>query len=125
MKECDRTIVGADRVTPFGLVNKIGTYGLAVTSKELKIPFYCVTERTKFIPQNEDSTLDQPEHPDAQLFCLGNGETRAEKMVVKNIYFDFTPMGFVTKFLTEEGFMSTEDVVSYIKSVKMLPEFSR
>ena len=46
-------------------------------------------------------------------------------MVVKNIYFDFTPIEFVTKILTEEGLISTEDVVNYIKTVKIYPEFSQ
>jgi translation initiation factor eIF-2B subunit delta len=122
LKECSSIIVGADRVMPNGIMNKIGTYGLAIAAKDLKIPFYCICQRMKFIPSispQEDLIIDQPE---AQLYSISRDEKKPEELNVKNIYFDFTPIKYVTRFLTEEGLVTTKQVKDYIKTLKVMPE---
>ena len=50
MGECDVVIVGADAITPDGVVNKIGTYGLALAARERKVPFYVLAGTEKLLP---------------------------------------------------------------------------
>jgi len=122
LSECSIILIGADQVTPEGVMNKIGTYGLAITAKELKIPLYCICERMKFI-QNvspiENLISDQPE---AQLYPMGQVKNKPDKLIIKNIYFDFTPMSYISKFLTEDGLTTSEQVIDYIKTKKLMPE---
>ena len=74
-------IVGADRITANGdVINKIGTYGLAVLAKEHGIPFYCAAPVSTFDltlktgdevvieerdPREVTHILDQPSRPKA------------------------------------------------------------
>ena len=105
-------------------MNKIGTYGLAIAAKELKIPFYCVCERTKFIPDILSIDKLIVGHPEDQIFAPGYEQKKPEKLSVKNIYFDFTPIEYVTKFLTEDGMMTNEQVIKYIKNLEILSELA-
>ena len=61
-------------------------------------------------------------HSSEQLLKTGNGQKKSDNLTVKNIYFDFTPMEHITKFLTEDGPMTTDQVKKYINSVEILPE---
>jgi len=124
LNECSKIIVGADCVTTKGIMNKIGTYGLAIAAKELKIPFYCVCERTKFIPDILSIDKLIVGHPEDQIFAPGYEQKKPEKLSVKNIYFDFTPIEYVTKFLTEDGMMTNEQVIKYIKNLEILSELA-
>lgn len=122
LSECSSILIGADRVTPEGVINKIGTYGLAIAAKELKIPLYCISERMKFI-QNvspiENLIVYQPEE---QIYPIDQAKNKPDKLNVKNIYFDFTPMSYISKFLTEDGLMTPKRVIDHIKTQKLMPE---
>jgi methylthioribose-1-phosphate isomerase len=120
--KCDKIIVGSDRVHPGGIYNKIGTYGLAMVSEELNIPFYCVCELVKFVPDIMPFDALVKSHPEGELLTLEKDQTKPESLSVKNIYFDFTPMKFLTGFLTENGLLTTEQAIEYIKTVELLPE---
>jgi translation initiation factor 2B subunit (eIF-2B alpha/beta/delta family) len=107
-------------VTPKGVVNKIGTYGLAIAAKELSLPFYCVCESTKFVPDLLPlDKLNKPQ-PESQLFNTDYKGDRPNNLKVENIYFDFTPMKYVTGFLTDKGRMSKNQVRKYIKEINLL-----
>jgi len=122
LSDCSNILIGADRVTPEGVMNKIGTYGLAIAAKEFKIPLYCICERMKFI-QNvtpiENLISDQPAE---QLYPMDHVKDKPDKLIIKNIYFDFTPMSYISKFLTEDGLITSEQVIDYIKTKKLMPE---
>ena len=122
LKNCDSVIVGSDRVVPSGMINKIGTYGLAIAAKELKIPFYCVCELSKFINDSAKTTLEQPSQPENQLYSPNQDEKKPAHLTIKNIYFDFTPMEYITGFLTEDGLLTADQVREHINNVIILLE---
>ncbi|OUN01469.1 MAG: S-methyl-5-thioribose-1-phosphate isomerase [Firmicutes bacterium ZCTH02-B6] len=98
-------IVGADRITANGdVVNKIGTYGLAVLAKEHGIPFYVAAPV---------STLDgslrhgwqvpiEERNPQEVTHVLGQ-RIAPEGVSVINPAFDVTPNRYVTAIITEYG----------------------
>ncbi len=49
MKDVDLVILGSDWVTESDFTNKIGTYSLALTARELGKPVYVAADRTKFV----------------------------------------------------------------------------
>lgn len=122
LKECTVVIVGADRVSPAGVVNKIGTYGLAIAANELKIPVYCVCERTKFLPDILPFDKTIVDHPEDQIYEPKEGKKKPDKLSIENIYFDLTSMEYITQFMTEDGMMTNSEVKNYMNNIEILPE---
>jgi translation initiation factor 2B subunit (eIF-2B alpha/beta/delta family) len=127
LEDCNSILVGADKVTVDGLVNKIGTSGLAIAANELKIPFYVATELNKLLsigssPQQTRFKLDQQQQPEEELYRTTKGEPKPDKFSIKNIYFDLTPLDYITGFLTEDGLLNSKQVLELITKIEILPE---
>ena len=118
--ECSAILIGADRITPTGVMNKIGSFGLALAAKELGLPFYCISEKTKFIPDFMGVHELLVQHPTEELYPANEQNKSSEKLVVKNIYFDFTPIKYVTNFLTEDGLMTADQVRKHIETMELV-----
>ncbi|MFO7642418.1 MAG: translation initiation factor eIF-2B [Candidatus Competibacteraceae bacterium] len=94
--EADAVLVGADSVLADGaLVNKAGTYLLALAARDQGIPFYVCCESFKWCsagqppPELEEmapAELDAPDWPG---------------VTVRNIYFDRTPARLVSAWIDE------------------------
>jgi len=114
-------IVGADRIAANGdVVNKIGTYTLAVLASVHEIPFYVAAPTTTIdlscatgldIPLEERDgsevlsvTGQHPKHGQVTLQTAPKGSTAF------NPAFDVTPAGFVTGFITETGILSADEI---------------
>ncbi len=96
-----------------GVVNVIGTYQLALACAKADIPLYMLCEMLKFDPRINSSEVDLEEKEPAEVVeptKLPSGVT------IKNPYFDITPLELVTTVVTEEGILSGEEVISYMKS---------
>lgn len=63
MEQVDMVMVGAEGVAESGgVINKVGTYTLAMCAKEIKKPFYVLTESFKFLriyPLNQIDLSDE------------------------------------------------------------------
>ena len=98
-------IVGADRIGRDGhVINKIGTYVLALCAQAHGIPFYVAAPRTTF---DSSWTTDvnppiEERAPQEVLRFLGDPNA-IEGMVVYNPVFDITPAGLVTAYITDVG----------------------
>jgi ribose 1,5-bisphosphate isomerase len=95
MKETAKTMVGCDAILPDGsIVNKIGTFLLALVAKEFGRPFLVVGETLKMTEQVEIEQRAAPEVIDPRK--LPGAE-------VVNPAFDITPGDLVTAIITEKG----------------------
>jgi len=94
----DVALVGADAVLGDGsVVNKVGTYLLALAARDNDLPFYVCCESFKH------TELTQSE---INLEEMDPGELAAPEMhgiLVRNVYFDVTPARLVTAWIDEEG----------------------
>ena len=101
----DLVLVGADRITCNGdVVNKIGTYNLAVLSNFHKIPFYVaapVTTIDNRIKDGKDVIIEE-RSPDEIRSFHGNFVTLG-KIKVYNPAFDRTPHFLVSAIITDRG----------------------
>lgn len=96
MPEIDFVLVGADATLADGtVINKMGTYMLALAAKDHNKPFYVVCDNLKKLPHN-DITLE--EMPHTQIFT----NIDSEKIRVRNIYYDMTPARLITNVINEE-----------------------
>ena len=104
-KKIDAVIVGADRITANGdVVNKIGTYNLAVLAKHHGVPFYAAAPISTMDPgiQSAEYVVIEersPEEVRAFHGCL----TAPGNVKVYNPAFDRTPSSLVTAIITDRG----------------------
>jgi len=98
-------IVGADRIAMNGdFANKIGTYSLAVLSRENGIPFYVAAPTSTFDPDLKDGSGIPVEERDEREVNFINGKRVVPRGVKAfNFAFDITPFKYVTAFITEKG----------------------
>jgi translation initiation factor 2B subunit (eIF-2B alpha/beta/delta family) len=112
-------MVGADTLSPYGLVNKIGTFGLAVASKEFRKDFYTLCSTDKILPKR--GTIEDEKDPlEITSKCLPN-------VTPINRYFDLTPLTYLTGVVTEKGIMTPSEIKEYMKGLKihrLLSDFS-
>ncbi len=100
-----RVIVGADRVAANGdVVNKIGTYALAVLAKAHDIPFYAAVPRSTVdltVASGDEVTIE--ERDPAEVTHVFGARIAPEGIAVLNPAFDVTPHHLVTAIITESG----------------------
>jgi methylthioribose-1-phosphate isomerase len=103
--EVDVVVVGADRIAANGdVVNKIGTYALAVLAKRHGIPFYVAAPLSTFDPQIADGSLIPIEERPAEEVTGYRGTRWApEGVSVRNPAFDVTPAELITGIICEKG----------------------
>ena len=104
--EVDAVIVGADRVAANGdVVNKVGTYMVAVLARRHQIPFYvaCPLSTIDFnIADGKDIPIE--ERPGREVRGFREVCWAVDPIIqVRNPSFDVTPAELVTALITERG----------------------
>lgn len=101
VKDADIVLVGADTLLADGsVVNKAGTYLLALAANDHQIPFYACCESFK----QSDLNLHQVE-----LEAMDTDEITLENLPhlqKQNLYFDITPARLVSGWVNEKGVYS-------------------
>ena len=96
-------ITGADRIVKDAVVNKIGTYSIAVLAHEHKVPFYAAAPLSTFDLKHkaEDVTIEERDPEEVTRFGLRMSAPRGTKAM--NPAFDITPIKYVTAIVCEKG----------------------
>jgi ribose 1,5-bisphosphate isomerase len=98
VSDADLALVGADSLLPDGsLVNKVGTYLLALAARDRGVPFWVCSESLK----QRDETL-----PALKLERMDPAELGAPDLPgvqIDNVYFDVTPARLISAWFDEEG----------------------
>jgi translation initiation factor eIF-2B subunit delta len=113
MGECDCVIVGADAVTPEGIVNKIGTYALALAAREGKVPFYVLAGTEKFLPF--PLRIEEKDPKEVTQEAIPHSK-------VENRYFDCTPLDLITAVVAQEGLITGAEVQKRLESMTISKE---
>jgi methylthioribose-1-phosphate isomerase len=106
--EVDVVVVGADRIAANGdVVNKIGTYALAVLAQRHGIPFYVAAPLSSFDAKIPDgSRIPIEERPADEVTGYRGVRWAPEGVGVRNPAFDVTPAELVTGIISEKGIAS-------------------
>ncbi len=108
-----KVMVGADRIcADGGVVNGVGTYPLAVVAGKNLIPFYILCDTLKLDPRVKSGEVDLEEKEAIEVVEAGKLPL---DVVVKNPYFDITPLELVTAIITEEGMLTPEAVMERVR----------
>jgi len=94
LSQTDLVLVGADAISPRGLLNKIGTGSLALAAKTLGVPCYALASFDKFFPEDYRAPEQELRDP-AEILA-----ERMEGVTPLNYYFDLTPLQYLTGVLT-------------------------
>ena len=106
----NKVLVGADRITRTAVINKIGTFMLALAAKYHNIPFYAVAPMTT-LDIAVDSVNSVIEERDPREVTKIRGRQVAPNGIhVFNPAFDVTPLDLVTAVVTDRGVFSPEQV---------------
>ena len=101
----NKVVVGADRVLLDGhVINKIGTYTIAVLARRHGAEFYAAAPRSTIDPETrvEDVVIEE-RNPDEVRWVLGKVLITVPDVPVMNPAFDITPPELVNGIITEVG----------------------
>jgi methylthioribose-1-phosphate isomerase len=104
-REINCVVVGADRIAANGdVINKIGTYSVAVLARHHGIPFFVAAPRSTFDLEMASGSTGVIEERDAEEVVTFAGTRVAPLAVdVRNPAFDVTPSELVTAIVCERG----------------------
>ena len=105
MKDTDIVIVGSDAIRKEGIVNKIGTYLLAVAANEQGIPFYVAASTLKYDKRKKiEIEMRSPKE-------IGE----IERVKILNPAFDITPWRYITGVITEQGIKKPKEILMELR----------
>ncbi|KAH9418193.1 eukaryotic translation initiation factor 2B subunit alpha [Dermatophagoides pteronyssinus] len=108
MDRVDLVLVGAEGVAESGgIINKIGTYQIAICAKALNKTFYVLAESYKFIRLYPLSQSDIPDRIRFRQLPLSNMNRAKHEC---HACVDYTPPDYITLLLTELGPLTTAAV---------------
>lgn len=114
LREVDLVLTGGDALSPSGLVNKIGTYGIATAAKELGVPFYALCGTDKILTEGLAKRLRiEPKDPGEVL------PTPHPGVEVINHYFDITPIELLSGVVTEEGVWQRDHLNRFVGGLRV------
>jgi translation initiation factor 2B subunit (eIF-2B alpha/beta/delta family) len=108
-------LVGADSVLRDGaVVNKIGSYGLALAAKAHGRPFHVACETLKFDARHDAASWPgSPAMKSKEVW-----ENPPERIEVVNRYFEVVPASLVTAIVTERGSFAPDLVKTMLAQAK-------
>jgi ribose 1,5-bisphosphate isomerase len=111
MEKATIVIVGADAITPRGIVNKIGTSLIALAAKKTWVPFYSACELWKFDSRTLENSYIIEERKSDEIW-----KTRNKNIKILNPAFDLTENEYITGIICEEGIQHPQVLIQKIQA---------
>ena len=122
----NKVIVGADRIVRDAVINKIGTFGIAVLAHEHNIPFYVAAPTSTFDLTRSANEVIIEERSPYEVTHFGTQKIAPDGVEALNPAFDITPMRYVSSVICETGVLSPKelkDVLMHNLSANCTEEF--
>jgi methylthioribose-1-phosphate isomerase len=108
-KLVSKVIVGADRIVKDAIINKIGTFTVAVVAHEHDVPFYVAAPRSTFdLTRFSRDVIIEERSPEEVIF-YGKQRIAPRGINVLNPAFDITPLKYVSGIICETGILSSAE----------------
>jgi methylthioribose-1-phosphate isomerase len=104
-----KAIVGADRIVRDAVINKIGTFTIAVLAKEHGVPFYVAAPKSTFDFKRSSLDVIIEERNPEEVTRISSERIAAEGIGVMNPAFDVTPLKYVKAIVCEDGILYKKD----------------
>lgn len=105
----DKVVVGADRIVRDAVINKIGTYTIAVLAHEHNVPFYVAAPKSTFDLVHTSKDVIIEERNVEEVTYVGSQRIAPIGVKALNPAFDITPMKYVSAIICETGLLSTTE----------------
>ena len=114
---CQLVMVGSDRVALNGdVVNKVGTFQLAVAAKTFHIPFYELVQEPGSTASGEEIPIE--ERDVRELLYYKGRQLYPEKVGGYYPAFDLTPVSYITRLITFGGIINPGELPQGWKKVQ-------
>lgn len=117
VREVDLLLLGADSVGDQGVVNKVGSYALALSAQDLGKPVYVLVDETKLLPPGFPQVLGD-DRPEEEVWRAPSG------VRVWNRYFEAVPLELITNVITETAPHSPEGLLTTRRQIPVPRELS-
>jgi methylthioribose-1-phosphate isomerase len=104
----NEVVVGADRIVQDAVINKIGTYTIAVIAKEHGVPFYVAAPTSTFDLNRSSADVIIEERKPTEVTHIGSQHIAADVGVL-NPAFDITPLKYVSAIICESRIYDKND----------------
>jgi translation initiation factor eIF-2B subunit delta len=108
-EQAHMALVGADSMTVQGIVNKLGTTGLALVCRHVGIPCYVVGDRHKWFPAAAAPPDFSQLKPEVEVW-----RDAPAGVTIRNAYFECTPMELFSGIIGEDGPRGPEELVQQL-----------
>ncbi len=106
----NKVIVGADRIVRDAVINKIGTYSVAVLANAHGIPFYVAAPLSTFDLAHTSSDVTIEERSPQEVTKIQSVQIAPLGVKALNPAFDITPMKYVKAIICEKCILSVKDL---------------
>jgi translation initiation factor 2B subunit (eIF-2B alpha/beta/delta family) len=107
--------LGADAVTDYGVLNKIGSFAATLAAREHSVPVYALAPRRKFLPASTRA-LRIPEMPPAEVW-----EQAPSTVHARNVYFELTPLNLLRGVAVEDAVLPPTEAAQLARE-RALPD---
>jgi translation initiation factor 2B subunit (eIF-2B alpha/beta/delta family) len=114
LSECRAAFMGCDAVGRPGVVNKVGSWLLAVACRELNIPLYALSGTEKIVGDEQLFEFEKHERPGQEVWSDVPKGVR-----VLNRQFELVPHSLLAGLVTEEGLLREKDIGGFISKLEV------
>jgi len=111
----NKVIVGADRIVRDAVINKIGTYTIAVLANKHRIPFYVAAPLSSFDINSFARDVIIEERSPKEVTHIGSIRIAPIGVNALNSAFDITPIKYVDAIICEKGILTRGDFRKMVK----------
>ncbi|MDH7570151.1 MAG: initiation factor 2B, partial [Armatimonadota bacterium] len=116
LHQCDAVLLGADTVGTAGVVHKVGTLGLVLAARQYGVPVYVLTTGEKLLPEACGAAPPIPVRDGREVL-----DPPAPGVTAFNVYFDLTPLQWLSGIFTEEGLLAPPSLPPRLRSLPVHP----
>jgi methylthioribose-1-phosphate isomerase len=116
----NKVIVGADRIVQDAVVNKIGTFTVAIVAREHNVPFYVAAPKSTFDLNRKAKEVIIEERKPIEVTHIYGQQIAPTGVNVFNPSFDITPLKYVSAIICETGIYYKKDFPKFKK--KAIPQ---
>ena len=103
--------MGCDCIARPGVVNKVGSWVLAIACRELRVPLYALSGTEKFVGDERLFEFEKHERPGKEVW-----EDAPKGIRLLNNQFDLVPFELFTGLVTEKGMIKEPDIEQLISN---------
>lgn len=116
-KMIDKIVVGADRIVQDAIINKIGTFTIAVIANEYNVPFFVAAPKSTFDLNKKSKDIIIEERKKQEVTHFRSYPIATKGVDVFNPAFDITPYKYISAIIHETGVFFKKDFEAFKTSI--------